>query len=57
MLIDEEERISSIMKAIIALLNLTENEDIELALLVIKNNLEIPISRTYKEVINDLNYN
>jgi hypothetical protein len=53
---DEEERMLSIMKVIIALLDSTENEDIKLALLVIKNDLEIPIPRTYEEAINDLNY-
>jgi hypothetical protein len=56
MLIDEEERMSNIVKAMIALLNLIDNEDIKLALLVTKYNLEIPILRTYKKAINNLNY-
>jgi hypothetical protein len=41
----------------IILLNLTNNKDIKLVLLIIKYNLEILISKTYKEAINNLNYN
>ncbi len=54
-LINKEERILSIIKAII-ILNLIENKNIKLVLLIIKNNLEILIPRTYKEVINNPNY-
>ena len=57
MLINKEERILSIIKAIIILLNLINNKDIKLILLIIKYNLEILILKTYKEVINNLNYN
>ncbi len=56
MLINKEERILNIVKAIIKLLNLTNNKDTKLVLLIIKRNLEIPIPRTYKEAINNLNY-
>ena len=57
MLINKEEKILSIIKAIIILLNLINNKDIKLILLIIKYNLEILILKTYKEVINNLNYN
>ena len=40
----------------ITLLNLINNKDTKLVLLITKYNLEIPIPRTYKEAINDLNY-
>ncbi len=57
MLINKEEKILSIIKAIITLLNLIENKNTKLVLLIIKNNLEILIPRTYKEAINNPNYN
>ena len=53
--IDEKERILKIAKAIIALINLLE-DDTELALLAAKHDLEIPIPRTYDEAVNDPNY-
>ena len=56
MSIDKEERILKIAKAIIALIDLLE-DDTELALLVAKHDLEIPIPRTYDEAVNDPNYN
>ena len=56
MLINKEERILSIIKVIIILLNLINNKDTKLVLFIIKYNLEILIPRTYKEAINNLNY-
>ena len=53
--IDKEERILKIAKAIIALINLLE-DDTELVLLIIKHDLEIPILRTYNEAVNNPNY-
>ena len=55
MLIDKEEKIKSLIKAIIILLEFTE-DNTKVILLIIKYDLEIPILRTYKEVINNLNY-
>ena len=52
---DEEERILKMAKAMIALIDLLE-DDTELALLIVKHNLEIPILRTYNEAINNPNY-
>ena len=52
---DEEERILKMAKAIIALINLLE-DDTELALLIVKYDLEIPIPRTYNKAVNDPNY-
>jgi hypothetical protein len=54
--IDEEERVSKIVKAIITLINLLE-DNTKLALLVAKYNLEIPIPRTYNKAVNNPNYN
>jgi hypothetical protein len=54
--INKEEWILKIIKAIITLINLLE-DDIKLVLLAIKYNLEIPIPRTYNKVVNDPNYN
>ena len=53
--IDEEERISKIAKAIIALINLLE-DDTKLALLIVKHDLKIPIPRTYNKAVNNPNY-
>jgi hypothetical protein len=53
--INKEERILKIIKAIIAFINLLE-DDTKLILLVIKYNLEILIPRTYNKVVNNLNY-
>ena len=52
---DEEEWVLKIAKAIIALINLLE-DNTKLALLVVKHDLEIPIPRTYDEAINNPNY-
>jgi ABC-type dipeptide/oligopeptide/nickel transport system ATPase component len=52
---DEEERVSKIVKAIIALINSLE-DDTELALLAVKHDLEIPIPRTYDKAVNNPNY-
>ena len=57
MLINKKEKMLSIAKAIIALFNLINNKDTKLALLITKYNLEILIPRTYKEAINNPNYN
>ena len=54
--IDEKERVLKIIKAIIALINLLE-DNTKLVLLIIKHNLEIPIPRTYNKVVNNPNYN
>ena len=47
--INKEERILKIVKAIIALINLLE-DNIKLALLIVKYNLKISILRTYNKV-------
>jgi hypothetical protein len=52
---DKEEQMLKTVKAILTLLNSLKDET-ELALLITKDDLKIPILRTYKEVINDLNY-
>ena len=54
--INKEERILKIIKAIITLINLLE-DNIKLVLLIIKYNLEIPIPRTYNKTVNNPNYN
>ena len=54
--IDKEERVLKIVKAIITLINLLE-DDTKLVLFTAKHDLEIPIPRTYNKVINNLNYN
>ena len=53
---NKKEKILSITKVIIILLNLINNKDIKLILFIIKYDLEILIPKTYKEVINNLNY-
>ena len=53
--IDKEERVLKIVKAIIALINLLE-DNTKLVLLAIKHDLEILIPRTYNKAINDPNY-
>ena len=53
--IDEEEQVLKIVKAIIALINLLE-DNTKLVLLAVKHDLEIPIPRTYDEAINNPNY-
>ena len=53
--INKEERILKIAKAIIALINLLE-DDTKLALLIVKYDLEIPILRTYNKAVNNPNY-
>jgi hypothetical protein len=54
--IDEKEWVLKIIKAIIALINLLE-DDTKLVLLAIKHDLEIPIPRTYNKAVNNPNYN
>ena len=54
--INKEERVLKIVKAIITLINLLE-DNTKLVLLIIKHDLEIPIPRTYNKVVNNLNYN
>ena len=46
---------SKMVKAMIALINSLE-DDTELALLMAKHDLEIPIPRTYNKAVNDPNY-
>jgi hypothetical protein len=53
--IDKEEWVLKIVKAIIALIDLLE-DNTKLVLLTIKYNLEIPIPRTYNKAINNPNY-
>ena len=53
--IDKEERVLKIVKAIIALIDLLE-DNTKLVLLAVKHDLEIPIPRTYNKAINDPNY-
>ena len=55
MLIDKEEWVLKIIKAIITLIDLLE-DDTKLVLLIVKYNLEIPIPRTYNKIINNPNY-
>jgi hypothetical protein len=55
MLIDKEERVLKIIKAIITLINLLE-DNTKLVLLIVKYDLEISIPRTYNKVVNNLNY-
>ena len=56
MLINKEEKIKSLIKAIIILLEFIK-DNTKIILLIIKYNLKILILRTYKEVINNPNYN
>ena len=51
MLINKKEKTLNIIKVIIILFNLINNEDTKLILLIIKYNLEILIPRTYKKVV------
>ena len=53
--IDKEERVLKIVKAIIALINLLE-DNTKLVLLIVKYDLEIPIPRTYNKIVNNPNY-
>ena len=55
MLIDKEKRVLKIVKAIITLINLLE-DNTKLVLLVVKHDLEIPIPRTYNKIVNNPNY-
>ena len=57
MLINKKEKTLNIIKVIIILFNLINNEDIKLVLFIIKHDLKILILKTYKEAINNLNYN
>jgi len=56
MLINKKEKIKSLIKVIIILLKFIK-DNIKIVLLIIKYNLKILILKTYKEVINNLNYN
>ena len=56
-LINKEIRILNIIKIIIILFNLINNKNIKLILFIEKYNLEILISRIYKKIINNFNYN
>ena len=54
--INKEKQILKIAKTIIALLDLLK-DNIELILLATRHDLKISILKTYKEAINNLNYN
>jgi hypothetical protein len=57
MLIDEEEaHWSKIAKAIIAITNSLNKDDIELILIAAQFDLDIFIPRAYKEAVNDKTY-
>ena len=56
MLINKKEKIKSLIKAIIILLKFIK-DNTKIILLIIKYNLKILILKTYKEVINNPNYN
>ena len=56
-LIDEEEaHRSKIIKAIIAITDSLDKDDIELALVIAQFDLDILIPRAYKEAVNDKTY-
>ena len=60
MLIDKEEKIKSLIKAIIILLKFIKDNTKMILLIIkynLKYNLKILILKTYKEVINNPNYN
>jgi len=57
MLIDEEEaHQSKIIKAMIAITDSLDKDDIELALIVAQFDLDIPIPYAYEEAVNDKTY-
>ena len=56
-LINKEIRILNIIKIIFIFINLIKNKNIKLILFIIKNNLEFLISKIYKKIINNFNYN
>jgi hypothetical protein len=57
MLIDEEEVYrSKIIKAMIAITDSLNKDDIKLALIAAQFNLDIFIPRTYEEAVNDKTY-
>jgi hypothetical protein len=57
MLIDEEEaHRSKITKAMIAITDSLDKDDIELVLIVAQFDLDIPIPRAYEEAVNDKTY-
>ena len=53
---DEEEKISKLIKAMIAIQDSLDKDDTELALIAAQFDLDIPIPRTYEEAVNDANY-
>ena len=56
-LIDEEEaHRNKIIKAMIAIINLFNKDDIKLILVITQFNLDIFILRVYKEAVNDKTY-
>ena len=54
--IDKEERVLKIIKAIIALIDLLE-DDTKLVLLIVKYDVEISIPKTYNKIVSNPNYN
>ena len=57
MLINKKEKQDNLIKAIIAFFKLINNNNIKLALITKKYNLDILIFKTYKKAINNINYN
>ncbi len=56
MLINKEEKFFDLAKAIIAISESLDSDNTKLALIAAKYNLEILISKTYKEAVNNANY-
>ena len=57
MLINKKEKQDNLIKAIIAFFKLINNNNIKLALIAKKYNLDILIFKTYKKAVNNTNYN
>jgi len=53
---EEEVYRSKIIKAIIAIINSLDKDDIKLILIITQFNLDILILRVYKEAVNDKTY-
>ena len=53
---EEEAHRSKIIKAMIAITDSLDKDDIELALVTAQFDLDIPIPRAYKEAVNDKTY-
>jgi Reverse transcriptase (RNA-dependent DNA polymerase)/gag-polypeptide of LTR copia-type len=53
---DEEEKLSKLAAAMIAIYEALDQDDTEIALIAARFDLDIPIPRTYKEAVRDANY-